>query len=142
MLIYSSIKKVICRLSTFALLLCVSGCSQFVYLPKSAKQKYFARPHIQFMMAVVEFRESTGGWPASQFELENQKAKNWKIIHDFQYRNLHFQQRKGDELFVYFDDYKRELYLDVPGKTDLNTFHGVICFYKNNEKFVWKVKMR
>ena len=94
------------------------------------------------MMAVVEFRESTGGWPFSLYELQYQTEKNKKIIDDFQYRYIYFLPRKNDRLEVFFDDYKKELYLDVEGKTDLNRFSGVINFYKSNGKFVWKVKMR
>lgn len=142
MFLKTSVNKGVIRLLVLAMLLMTGGCNQFVYLPKSAKQKYFARPHIQFMMAVVEFREDTGGWPGSQYELEHHRPKNPRIINDFQYRNLHFQQKKDGKLFVFFDEYKKELYLDVPGKTDLNRFHGLICFFKTGDKFAWKVKMR
>lgn len=142
MLTHDIFRSGIWRLVAVAMLAMIAGCNQFVYLPKSARQKYFARPHVQFMMAVVEFRESTGGWPSSKFELQHHKENNFRIVNDFQYQMLHFQQKKDGRLFVFFDEYKRELYLDVPGKTDLNRFHGVICFYKIEGKFTWKVKMR
>lgn len=118
------------------------SCEQYTYLPKSAKQKYFARPHIQFMMAVVSFREATGVWPGSLFELESHEEKNKKIIADFQYNSVDFARKKNDKLSVSFDDYKKQLYLDNEDKIDLNRLQGTIAFYKSDGKFVWKVKMK
>lgn len=118
------------------------SCSQFVYLPKSARQKYFARPHIQFMMAVVSFRENTGVWPSAVYQLISQDEKNRKIIDDFQYERLDFISRKNDRLVVHFDGYKKKLYLDEDEKIDLNRFNGNIHFYKSRGKFVWKVTMK
>ena len=137
------IVKTIPGICLISILFCSVGCNHFVYLPKSAKQKYFARPHIQFMMTVVDFRESTGGWPSTVYEFQNQAPKNQKILHDFQYSNIYFKPQGSEKLKVFFDGYKRELYLSPEeGQIDLNRFYGVIHFYKTKGKFVWKVKMR
>lgn len=118
------------------------SCEHYTYLPKSAKQKYFARPHIQLMMAVVSFREATGVWPGSLFELESQAEENKKIINDFQYQSVIFSRKQNDKLIVSFDNYKKRLYLDEDDKIDLNRLQGTIAFYKSGGKFVWKVKMK
>lgn len=123
-----------------AILFC--SCSEFVYLPKSARQKYFARPHVQFMMAVVNFRETTGVWPSAVYQLVSHDEKNRKTIDDFQYERLDFVLRKDDRLVVYFDGYKKRLYLDEDEKIDLNRFRGNIGFYRSQGKFAWKVTMR
>ena len=123
------------------MLIFFSGCNYFVYLPKTAKQKYFARPRIQFMMAVVTFRENTGVWPGSLYQFTFYSQENKKIVDDFQYHSIYFHQKKNDRLVVSFGDYKKELYLDPGGKIDLNSLGGIITFYSSNGKFVWKVKM-
>ena len=133
--------KIANRFSIFLLIACLPACNQFTYLPKSAKQKHFARPHIQFMMAVTDFREATGVWPTNQFQLENHTRKNRQVIQDFQYETLYFTLKKDDRLEVFFDNYKKTLYLDIPGKTDLNRLHGKINFYKSGDKLAWKVRM-
>lgn len=92
-------------------------------------------------MAIVNFREVRGNWPPSLTELELYSIENRKIINNFQYESVAFVIKNNDRLIVYFDNYKKELYLDVPDKTDLNRFRGKIIFYKSNNKFVWKVKM-
>lgn len=118
------------------------SCEQYTYLPKSAKQKYFARPHIQFMMAVVEFREAAGVWPGSVYQLASQSGKNKKIVDDFQYQSVTFTNKKNDKLSVSFDDYKKQLYLDEEDKIDLNRLRGTIAFFKSDGKFIWKVRMK
>ena len=123
------------------ILVCFYSCDRYVYLPKSAKQKYFARPKVQFMMAVVNFRELRGNWPPSLTELGLYSIENRKIINNFQYQTVDFVIKTNDKLYVYFDNYKKELYLNDPDRTDLNRFRGRIIFYKSNDKFVWKVKM-
>ncbi|MBC7827761.1 MAG: hypothetical protein H7122_08450 [Chitinophagaceae bacterium] len=133
--------KGIYSLYVLSVLTCIYSCNQFVYLPKSAKQKYFARPKVQFMMAVVNFRELRGNWPPSLNELGLYSIENRKIIKDFQYQTADFVIKNNDKLYVYFDNYKKELYLDDPDRTDLNRFHGRIIFYKSKDTFVWKVKM-
>ncbi|MGZ5133610.1 MAG: hypothetical protein ACXWCG_00615 [Flavitalea sp.] len=124
------------------ILIFFSGCGYFIYLPKTAKQKYFARPHIQFMMAVISFRESTGVWPGSVYQFTNHAERNKKIIDAFQYHSIYFHQKKNDKLIVSFGDYKKEFYLSPgDGQIDLNSLGGIITFYNSNGRFVWKVKM-
>lgn len=123
-------------------IICLYSCNQFVYLPKSAKQKYFARPHIQFMMAVVNFRELYGLWPPSLTELGSKSKENRKIIDDFQYEFVDFVSRDIDHLTLYFYGYKKKSYYHNDNKIDLNAFQGKIKFFKSNDKFVWKVKMK
>jgi hypothetical protein len=130
------------RPATLAIIICFCSCNHFVYLPKSAKQKYFARPHIQFMMAVVNFRESYGIWPPSLSEMALKSKENRKIIDDFQYQSVDFLIKDQDHLIVYFYGYKKKSYYQDDSQIDLNAFQGRIRFFKWNDKFAWKVKMR
>lgn len=135
--------KTVSSLLILAVIFSFFSCSNFTYIPKSAKQKYFARPHVQFMMSVVDFRETTGVWPSSISQLQLHTAKNKKIIEDFQYQSVYFTTKKDDRLQVTFDNYKKQLYLDEPGKVDLNRLRGNILFSKSRDnKIVWKVKMQ
>lgn len=93
------------------------------------------------MMAVVNFRETTGVWPSAQYQLISHDNRNKKVIDDFQYGRLDFFPRKNDRLIVHFDEYKKKFYLEGDNKTDINRFRGNIVFYKSGEKFAWKVKM-
>jgi|GEM_PF-6450830 len=93
-------------------------------------------------MAVVDLRESTGVWPSTLQQLTFHTIKNKTIIEDFQYRLVDFVHKKNDKVIVYFDDYRKKLYLDPEDRTDLNRFRGVIHFYSSKDKFVWKVKMK
>ncbi len=94
------------------------------------------------MMSVVGFRESTGVWPSSLYQLELHTEKNRQIIENFQYQSLYFTSKKDDRLLVSFDNYKQQLYLDEDDKVDLNRLRGKILFYRSNDKFVWKVTMQ
>ena len=134
-----------CIFGTFLLfgIIFFCSCNQFVYRPHSAKQKRLARPHVQFMMAVVKFRENYGVWPPYLTELEAKYPENKKIMENFQYQTVTFEIKDIDRLTVFFYDYKLKPYWpDNNDKTDLNAFNGRINFYKSKGKFVWKVKMR
>lgn len=93
------------------------------------------------MMAVVNFRETTGVWPSAQYQLISHDDRNKKIIEDFQYAQIDFFTGKNDKLVVHFDGYKKRFYLDDDDRTDLNRFRGNIFFYKSGDKFAWKVRM-
>ena len=93
-------------------------------------------------MAVVNFREARGHWPASLAELALYSRENAQIIENFQYHSVDFKVKSVDNLVVDFYDYKKEPYIPDNDKIDLNAFSGRIKFYKSREKFVWKVKMR
>jgi hypothetical protein len=134
--------KGIYRLCLLSISISCYSCSQFTYRPHSAKQKYFARPHVQFMMAVVSFRETYQVWPPSLSELALKSPENRKIIEDFQYAVVDFVIKDNDHLTAYFYDYKKKSYYSDNDKIDLNAFHGRIRFYNSNGKFVWKVKMK
>ena len=134
--------KLVCRLYVISILVSFYGCGQFTYTPHSAKEKYFARPHVQFMMTVVNFREKYGVWPPSIGEMELMFPEAKKIIHDFQYQSLDFLIKDKDNLTINFYNYKKTLYYGDPTVVDLNAFQGRIRFYKSDNKFVWKVKMK
>jgi hypothetical protein len=122
---------------------CFSSCNYFTYRPHSAKQKYFARPHVQFMMAVVSFRETRGFWPPSLAELGLYSKENRKVIDDFQYLSVDFKIKNEDKMTAYFSQYKKDAdFNNNDPRIDLNAFSGRIFFYKSGDKFVWKVKMR
>lgn len=122
--------------------ICLCSCSQLTYRPHSAKQKYFARPHVQFMMAIAQFRETYGAWPPSLSELALKSPEYQKVIDDFQYQSADFVVKDVDKMTVYFYNYKKQAYYGDNDKIDLNAFHGRINFYKSNGKFVWKMKMK
>lgn len=132
------------RLVLICFVLCLAGCNNVTYRPHSAKQKYFARPHLLFMDAVVRFREFYGVWPAALNDLSSVSETNRKIINDFQYLSADFESSNQDKLKVKFYNYKKDLAISKnnDNQVDLNAFHGVIYFFKSNGKFVWKVKMK
>lgn len=131
----------ILKLGIIVSLFCLYGCNYFTYNPHSARQKYFARPHLLFMDAIVEFRELYGVWPTSLTDLSVTSERNKKIISDFQYASADFNSSDSDKLTVHFYNYKKDLY-SSDGKIDLNAFHGFIYFFRSNGKFGWKVKMK
>lgn len=124
------------------LLFASPGCSEVVYRPHSAKQKYFARPHLQFLDLVASYRETHGFWPASLVILKNTSPGNDKIIDDFQYAWVEFKIKSDDKMTMYFSQYKKEPYISNNDKIDLNVFNGRVNFFKSNGKFAWKVKMQ
>jgi len=134
--------KLVYRFYVISILVSFYGCGQVTYQPHSAKQKYFAKPHVQFMMTVVNFREKYGVWPPSLGEMELMLPEAKKIIHDFQYQSVDFLIKDGDNLTVRFYNYKKTSYYADPSKIDLNAFQGRIRFYKSDNKFVWKVRMK
>ena len=123
-------------------LVLLTGCNHFTYRPHTAKQKYFARPQIQYLDLVVRYRESFGFWPASLVILRKTAPANEKIIDNFQYAWVDFKAKDDDRMTMRFAQYKKLPYMANPDKIDLNAFHGKVYFFKANGKFAWKVKMK
>lgn len=121
----------------------LTSCDMFAYSFHNKTEKSFARPDVFFMDAIVAYRNEYHFWPSSMEQFAGSSAKNKKLADDFKYHYTDFKVSDSNRLKIIFTDIKHDDdYQYLKGKIDLNTLNGEIRFFKANDRFTYKVKMR
>ena len=91
---------------------------------------------------MVDFRMEQMGWPNSVTDFISKNKKYYEVFENFPYLNTEFKITDSNRMTFYFsqhiadmEKYKRT------GKADLNAYGGHVKFYKENDKFIWRIKM-
>jgi len=113
-----------------------------IYSPHSKKQQQIAKPSIFLIESIIEFREAYDTWPISKQEFIAKKTKYKEAFIDFPYLNIQFKIKDNDNMTFYFTEHiKDEQRYEKTQRIDLNSYGGEVKFYKDNGKFVWKIRM-
>jgi len=113
-----------------------------IYTPHSKKQQQIAKPSIFLIESIIEFREAYNTWPISKQEFIAKKTKYKEAFIDFPYLNIQFKIKDNDNMTFYFTEHiKDEQRYEKTQRIDLNSYGGEVKFYKENGKFVWKIRM-
>jgi len=82
-------------------------------------------------------------WPHTREEFMLANSKYKKSMSDFPYLTTRFKIINPDKMMFYFDQHIKDVenYKEQQ-KTDLNAYSGEVKFYKENGKFIWKIKMQ
>lgn len=124
------------------IVIAVTGCNYFSFTPRSSTNKYREMPTAQLYEKIVEFREIHGNWPVSRQDFISKDIKFYKALEGFKYRTVEFKIKDSDNMTFYFSDHIIDVEKEkATKKSELNAYGGHVVFYKENGKFLWKVKM-
>ncbi|MDB5202252.1 MAG: hypothetical protein JWQ27_1661 [Ferruginibacter sp.] len=119
-----------------------SSCNYISYTPKSKKAARREMPSILLLEKIVDFRIEQMGWPASQGDFISKDIKFYRAMEGFPYRQTTFKIIDSNNMIFYFTGHIKDLEKNKrTGKTELNGFGGHVKFYKENNKFIWKIKL-
>jgi hypothetical protein len=127
----------------FLLFITLTSCNIFTYTPRTKRQVQREKPSVVLLQRMVEFREEFNSWPFSMEEFISKGQKYKDAIAGFPYRQTKFDVLDNNTMIFIFFDHKEDAYnYKQTGLTDLNSYHGQVRFYKEKDKFIWKLKMR
>jgi hypothetical protein len=134
------------RASTYItgwLLLILISCNYVTYNPKSKKKQLQATPSVLIFERMVDFRIEQGGWPSSMEDFRSKGIRYYEVVNDFPYQSTQFKIKDSNNMTFYFADHISDIKeYNKTQKTDLNAYNGSVRFWKEGEKFLWKIKMK
>lgn len=91
---------------------------------------------------IVDFRMEQMGWPTSVADFKSKGVKYYHVFDDFPYTKTDFRVKDSNNMVFYFYEHKKDIenYKETK-KVDLNAYSGHVTFYRENGKFIWKLKM-
>jgi hypothetical protein len=127
----------------FIAIIALLSCKYFTATPHSKKQQLLERPSAFLCDRIVDFRIAEGSWPTSKLDFSNKGIKYYEAIKDFPYQTTEFKIKDSTEMTLYFSEHIKDIArYKRTQKIDLNSFNGNIHFWKENEKFLWKINMK
>lgn len=120
----------------------LASCEYTTYTPRSRRQQQLAKPSMVLLDRIIEFRETFNEWPLSKEYFMAQGPRYKEAFNGFNYLYTEFRIVDNDNLLFYFDQYVKDnaAYKET-GLVDLNKLNGVVKFYKQDGKFLWKIRM-
>jgi hypothetical protein len=124
-------------------LLILASCNSFTYTPHSKKKAQREKPSVVLLNSIIEFREEQNAWPFSKEEFMSKGKKYRDAFAGFPYTRTVFKVIDNNTMvFSFYDHVKDVQQYNQTGKSDLNGYQGEVKFFKDNEKFIWKLKMK
>lgn len=101
-----------------------------------------AKPSIVLLDRIIEFREENNAWPFSKEEFINTGVKYREAFAGFPYLKTTFKVVDNNTMTFSFSEHQKDVekYKETQ-QVDLNSYGGQARFYKEGEKFMWKLKM-
>jgi hypothetical protein len=128
--------------TVFLLVTCSSGCNYFTFTPRSKKMVQREKPSIVLLDRIIEFREENNAWPFSKEEFTSKGQKYKEAFEGFPYLKTVFKVIDNNTMtFSFYEHIKDVQNYQQTEKIDLNSYNGQVRFNKENDKFIWKIKM-
>ena len=120
----------------------VWSCNHVTYTPRSKKKVQQAKPSVVLLDRIIEFREENNAWPYSKEEFVNKGRKYKEAFDGFPYLTTKFKVIDNNTMTFSFAEHQKDVrkYKETQ-QVDLNSFGGQVRYYKEGEKFMWKLKM-
>lgn len=119
------------------------NCKYFSFTPRSKKQQLREHPSVVIFDRIVDFRVADGGWPVSRQDFINKGVKYYEVMKDFHYNYTYPEIKDSNTTSFFFSDHiKDRKAAELTRKTELNTCNGQVNFWKEGERFLWKLKMK
>jgi hypothetical protein len=135
-------KKSLYLLTAVLWMMMLSSCQYVTYTPRSRTQQQLAKPSIVLLDRIVEFRQNFNEWPLSREYFMAKGQRYREAFNGFNYLHTDFKIIDNDNLHFYFSQHiVDEAAYRESGKVDVNSLGGVVKFYKQDGKFLWKIKM-
>ena len=126
----------------FILLISFYSCNYVTYSPKNKKKQLREKPSVIIFDRIIDFRLEQKGWPVSKTDLMSKGTKYYYIFEDFPYQTTVFKIIDSNKMIFYFSNHiNTNTTFQKPNKIDLNAYGGHVKFYKENNKFIWELKM-
>lgn len=118
------------------------GCDGYMFTPRSKKNIQREKPSIVLLNKIVDYREENNAWPVSKEAFTRSSPKYKDAFEGFPYAYVSFKIKDDNKMTLYFTDHIKDLKNnEQTKKVELNAYHGYVLFYKENGKFIWKIKM-
>ncbi|HEX7844963.1 MAG TPA: hypothetical protein VF476_04120 [Chitinophagaceae bacterium] len=125
-----------------ALSFSLASCSEFTFTPRSKKRVQQEKPSVGLLNMMIAYREEQQVWPFSKQDFISKGLKYKTAFDGFPYNYTNFKVVDENEMIFYFSDHRRDAAAyQQTGKIELNSLGGRVRFYKDKNKFVWKLKM-
>jgi hypothetical protein len=120
-----------------------SRCNYVTYTPHSKKKIQHEKPSVVLLNRIIEYREEFNGWPFSKEEFISKGSKYKEVFEGFPYMQTTFKVIDNNTMtFSFYEHVKDIQNYKETNKVDLNSYGGEAKFYKEKEKFIWKIKMK
>lgn len=111
------------------------------YTADRKNQYQHAKPSIAIMERIVEFREKYNVWPTTKEEFMSKDQRYSAAFEDFPYLSTEFKIIDNNNMTFYFKQNVKNIEnYEKNGVKDPLIYRGYVKFYKEGEKFVWKMK--
>jgi hypothetical protein len=131
------------RTTPALLLLILSACSSITYTPHSPKKMQKEKPSVVLLNAIIEYREEQNAWPFSKEEFVSKGKKYKDAFVGFPYSRTAFKVIDNNTMVFSFYDHVQDVQnYQQTNKTDFNSYWGEVKFFKEKDKFIWKLKMK
>ena len=117
------------------------SCNYITFTPRSKKNKLKEAPSLVIFDRIVDFRIEQMGWPTSKTDFISKGIKYYEVFENFPYQYTDFNIIDSNTMiFTYSQHIKDQKNYEKTKKVDLNSYSGRVKFYKENGKFIWKIK--
>ena len=100
-------------------------------------------PSVLLFERIIDFRIEQMGWPISKIDFMNKGIKYYEVFQDFPYQTTTFKIIDSNTMVFSFSEHIKDIKnYNKTQKIDLNSYGGTVRFFKENEKFIWKLKMK
>jgi len=100
------------------------------------------KPSIVLLDRIIQFRYENNVWPFLKEEVINKGQKYKEAFAGFPYLQTKFKVIDNNKMtFSFSEHYKDVQNYQQTRKIDLSSYVGQVWFYKEREKFIWKLKM-
>lgn len=127
----------------FILISSLLACNTVTYTPRSRKNIQREKPSVVLLDRIIEYRIEQNAWPFSREEFIAGATKYKDAFAGFPYLQTKFKVIDQETMIFTFWEHIRDVEnYKQTNKIDLNSYAGEVRFFKENDKFIWKLKMR
>ncbi len=131
------------KISIFLCMLGIAGCNYVTYTPRSKKNIRRETPSLLIFDRIVDFRIEQMGWPVSRMDFTSKGIKYYQVFENFPYQQTDFKIIDRNTMVFSFSGHIQDIKnYNETNKVDLNSYGGSVRFFKENDKFIWKLKMK
>ena len=135
-------KNIIRALTIATIVLIFTSCNYITYIPRSKASVRRAAPSMLLLEKIADFRVEQHSWPVSTEDFISKGTKYYNAYKDFNYTETWFKIIDSNTMVFYFTGHIVDIEdYNASQKINLNSYNGRAKFFKQNDKFIWKLTM-
>ncbi len=128
-------------LFVFLFIVNCTACNYVTYTPRSKKNKLEEAPSILIYDRIIEFRIEQMGWPTSKMDFMSKGIKYYEVFQNFPYQYTNFKIIDSNTMIFTFSEHIKDVQkFEKTQKADFNSYGGTVKFFKEKDKFIFKIK--